>query len=152
MVSNKKGISNIVSTLLIVLLVIVAVGVVWVAVRGMLDRSTAELDISQKCMATNVYATKVNCTSGTCDVTVKRGTGGDEFDGVRIILTNADEESFTSDVEGSINELATSTETGIVTGLGNVTKVEVAAYFLDSSGEKQVCSVNSGAFTGVSNA
>lgn len=153
MVSNKKGISNIVSVLLIVLLVIVAVGVVWVAVRGTLEDAEDELGIGQKCLKVDVYATSASCSSGVCNVTVKRGTGGDDIDGVRVIFTNENSQSAIEDISRGIDELSTITNTSIATGLsGNIEEVEVAAYFEDDAGEKQVCDVMSGSFTTVSNA
>ena len=37
MFSNKKGLSTVVTTLIIILLVLVAIGIVWVVIRGVIE-------------------------------------------------------------------------------------------------------------------
>jgi len=59
MKSNKKGLSTIVATLLIILLTLVAVGIIWVVIRGVVRDSTDQVDIDSKCLAASVEATRV---------------------------------------------------------------------------------------------
>ncbi len=147
MIANKKGLSTVVATLLIILLVIVAVGVIWTVIRGTIDSGTGQLDLGAKCVAVDVKATSARCdTTGVyrnCSVTLYRAAGGDDFNGVKLIFFNADGTASASiDRNESISELATVTSTNLNTTLANTTisKVQVVPYFNDESGNEQLCS------------
>jgi hypothetical protein len=145
MMKNKKGLSTIVATLIIILLVLVAVGIIWVVVRNVLEGGAGQITSGYECTNAVVKPTKVNCdigdgdigNDGRCDVTYTRSAGGEEIGGIKIILTNA-EENFIIDVPNNIPELATRTE-DITSNLDNVTKVETAVYFVDDSGNEIIC-------------
>lgn len=57
---KNKGLSNLVATVLIVLLALAAVAIVWGFVRPTLDRSGTEIDLQTKCISADV--TPVRCT------------------------------------------------------------------------------------------
>ena len=137
---DNRGISTIVATLLIVLLVIIAVGLVWFVIRGALESGAGATGLGAKCLELNIEATKVTCTgAGVCNATIKRQAGGDAIAGVKLVFAN-DENSFTHNINESITELQTKTESGVVTAIANVTKVDIVPYFEDESGNEQLCS------------
>jgi hypothetical protein len=140
---EKKGLSAVVTTLIIILLVLVAVGIIWVVVRNVVEEGGSTIDLSVKCLDVSVKATGVTCGyTGTksCNVTYTRESGGDDIDGIKIVYSDGIE-SLSQDVVGNIEPLVTKTETGFnVTALGNVTSVEVAVYFGDEGGTPQFCS------------
>ena len=138
MIENKKGLSEVVTTLIIILLVLVAIGIVWVVVNNVLQSGTEQAELSAKCLNVDIKATAVSCVAGTCSVTYKRNSGTDAVSGIIIVLSNGTE-SAQKQVAGNINISATKTETGFVTGLTNVNKAEIAAYFTAASGENQTC-------------
>ncbi len=145
MIENKKGLSTIIGTLLIILLVIVAVGIIWVVIRGTLQSGVEELDIGAKCLEVSVMATAVTCTVGTpnaCAVTLYREAGGDAIDGVKIVISDG-LTSVVHEEAGNIEQLGTTTVGTIDisdVAIANVESVEVAAYFDNAAGEAQVCS------------
>jgi flagellar basal body-associated protein FliL len=139
---NKKGLSTIVATLLIILLTLVAVGIIWVVIRNVVQGGTDQVNIDAKCIQSNVVATKVVSTTDNLhfNVTLSRQGGTDEIGGVKLVFTNADESaSSTSDVPGNIAALTTVTQP-VITDLANASKVSVVVYFLDNKGEEQLCS------------
>lgn len=148
MVRDKKGISNVVSVLLIVLLVIIAIGVVWFVIRGTLQSGAGEIGLGAKCLQVDIQATQASCITNEtgnydlCNVTVKRNAGGEEIGGVKLIFSNAaGDDTHVEDSSGAISELETKTINNVqTTGIANVTKTEVAVYFLDDSGNEQLCS------------
>jgi len=152
MATNKKGLSTIVATLLIILLTLVAVGIIWVVVRNVVKGGTEQVDIDAKCLHAGVVANAVNLVTlyedenRTYTVTLTReGTGSDELGGVRIVFKNAlATQSQVFDVPGNIRALET-----ITTNLddANVTitdpaSVTVYSYFLDASGNPKICSTS----------
>ena len=148
MVKNKKAMSQIVTTLIIILLTIVAIGIIWVVVKNVLTKGSDQIDVSAKCLNTEVVATKVLCNEtanggndGNCSVTYTRTRGEDEIGGIKILFTNdLGEENYAKELKGNIDYLTTRTEKGITTGIPNCSKVSIAVYFEDDSGNKNYCS------------
>ncbi len=140
---NKRGLSAIVVTLILILLSLVAVGIVWMVVNNMIKGGTQDVEINSKCLNVNVDATAVTCTGESCDITLARtGTETSEIGGVKLVFrdSTAGESSAVLDVNGNIEALAGKTEPAIATGLTAPDKVEVTVYFEDASGNKQLCS------------
>ena len=159
--NNKKGLSTIVATLLIILLTLVAVGIIWVVVRNVVQGGSEQVDIDAKCLQANVVATNVVAiddagVTESFDVTLSRQGGGDEIGGVRLVFMNDSESSSSvANIVENIAPLRTITRTAIArtadevtagTGLANASKVSVVVYFLDTSGNEQLCSSNSNPF------
>ena len=147
MKNNKKGLSTIVATLLIILLTLVAVGIIWVVVKNVITGGASQVTIDSKCLAANIAATKVvtnpiNVTFTSYNVTLNRAGGQDEIGGVKLAFANSDESSsVVADVPGNIAALSTFTTSVSVDDakLANATKVSVVVYFLDDSGNPQLC-------------
>jgi hypothetical protein len=148
MIKNKKGMSDIVITLIIVVLSLVAVGVVWFVIRGVLNTGTAGVDLGAKCLNTNIEATKVNCTAvgvnpKICTVTLLK-TGSEVISGVKLVFKNSVAGTTSSaaiDVAGDIPAVVgkMTTQNALVAGVALDT-IEVTPYFTDGSGNQQICS------------
>ena len=143
MIKNTKGLSMIVSVLLIIVLVLVATGIVWVVVRGVLQTGAGQFELSSKCLEVNMETT-ASCTEAAdatlCDVTLNRKAGGDEITGVKLVFTDdIAGTNHINDTSGDITELGRKTVSAIATELSNVSKLDVVVYFTDESGEEQLC-------------
>ncbi|HOW37255.1 MAG TPA: hypothetical protein PLK34_03335 [Candidatus Pacearchaeota archaeon] len=149
---NKKGMSEIVTTLIMVLLGIVIVGVIWAVVNGFVKNSTSQVELSQKCSNSELEVTYVDCNDAvgvkTCVVTVKRVKGTDTLGGVKISLKNSVGQAVTSDLSGDIAIASTKTPASpIAYGAapnainGPITEVEAMIYFNDA-GTTQYCTSN----------
>jgi hypothetical protein len=141
MKNNKKGLSTIVATLLIILLTLVAVGIIWVVVRQLVVNTTDDVEFKAKCLDAEVSATKVTNASTDYFVTLTRKAGKEAIGGVTLVFTNAAETSnVVRDVPGNIAALGTITTSALsVVGLPNPDKVSVVVFFLDDSGNKKLC-------------
>jgi len=136
---EKKGLSAVVTTLIIILLVLVAVGGIWIVVSNFIDTGTEQIDLSSKCRAVDLSAVSVASTGGTgYDVTLKRGAGGDTIEGVKLNIFNSTDNSGVKEFGSSIAELETRTQP--VVGVENANRMEYTAFFLDASGAEQLCS------------
>jgi len=144
---DVRGLSNVIVTLIMIVLVLIAVGLVWTAVQSNIQSGTEQIEISSKCLKVDIRASKLECsTAGDCNVTIKRSVGGDDLAGVKLSFTNAiGEANFISDIPGNIDPLGIITQQNIITGITDVNLVEVAPYFIDASGQEQLCSLR-GAF------
>jgi hypothetical protein len=140
--NNKRGLSTIVTTLIIVALSLVAVGIVWVVVNNIVTKQTANIDYKAKCLDLEVRATSANCTIvGTnyaCDVTLKRTLGEEAIGGVRLVFT--DGTNSLKQYDTAENLVTSKAYTAIDTAqIVKPTVVTAAVYFKDTENVKQVC-------------
>ncbi|MFZ1970746.1 MAG: archaellin/type IV pilin N-terminal domain-containing protein [Candidatus Nanoarchaeia archaeon] len=140
---SKRGISSIIATLILILLTIVLIGIVWVVINNLVSNSTKQIPSGEECLSSGFQTVSFVCTqSGSdCNVTVKRISGSDAIGGMRLVFTNDNQDSNTSDSAGDILTFASKVIQVTNIGVANVTQVGSAAYFLDSSGAITPCSV-----------
>jgi flagellin-like protein len=133
----KRGISNIVSTLLIVLLVIVAVGVVWVAVSGLLKSGAEDLEGSSAGFSIDLEISKATLDGSMINVKVRRNPGEGNLKGIKYIFYDGTNEK-TSDKEVDLEIYGTASFDFDLSELGvpNAYKVSVAPIYETSSGDK----------------
>ncbi len=158
MIKNKKGMSDIVVTLVIILLSLIAIGVVWVVVNNLIKSGTENAEINAKCMRVQLEVVSANCnTSGSaCTVVVKKTGTTDALAGVKVAFSNASN-AYTAtalDAPGDIASLVPTTLKNATdsevfdAGVASPSKVEVTPYFKDASNKEQLCTnqVASGTF------
>ena len=145
--NNKRGLSDVVTNVLIILLVIIAVGIIWFFVRPTIDRGTGQLQGVNECITLNFEA--ISCSEDTgllcgggvsgevkCyDVRVRRSAG--EALGLSklrfvfelsngetqivddsVILDELEEKVYNIDYEGAYNSAAVSVAGVLSTGQG----------------------------------
>lgn len=143
---NKKGLSDVVTTLIIILLAIVAIAIVWFVVQNLLEKQSTNINYNTKCLGIDIQATKmelVNVVVGippaptTADVqlTLERmpGSTQEEVDGVLItIADNTGNKAETPTDNVFAKRKITLDVTGVTLSGGLTTlTAEVAPYFLD---------------------
>lgn len=138
---NKRGLSAIITTMLVVLLVLVAIGIVWGVIRNIIRGGEEEIGVSAKCLHIDVRAIAVNCNNPeACVVTFERtGTDNDAIGGVKLIFFNETGNSGVIDKAGNIEKLAGKTITDLDSTLDAPDKLEVTVYLEDASGNEQLC-------------
>lgn len=143
---NKKGLSTIVVTLIIILLSLVAVGVVWGVVNNLIKSGSEGVDVNSKCLNINIEATAVDCDVGyLCDVTMTRtGTMDVAIAGVKLVFKNATSEDSSAliTIGGNIETLVGKKVLDQVS-IATADTVEITPYFVDASGKEQICSQSS---------
>ncbi|MGD9275944.1 MAG: hypothetical protein PVJ67_02115 [Candidatus Pacearchaeota archaeon] len=142
MIKNKKALSTVVTTLIIILLVLVAIGIIWVVISNVVTEGSQNVDYATKCFSIDVKATTVACSGPTlCNVTLKRGAEGDDIAGIKFVFSNSTTgSSDVIDYPNNVAPLQTITVPITITGLtSNPDKVEVTAYFADDMGEERPC-------------
>jgi len=140
--------SAVVTTLIIILLVIVALGIIWVVIKNVLVRGTEQVELAQKCREVDLEVVKLEDTLGdglSYTITLKRTGAGETIAGVKILLSNTTTNTY-SDVltnfDTDIEPLGTVEETGIDTS-GNpvigANEIDLTPYFKDGAGEEELC-------------
>ncbi len=136
-----KGLSTVVTTLIIVLLVLAAIGIIWNPIRELLTKSGSSIE-QTRCLDVDLRAEKVVNTSATdYSVTLRRTATGDGEFGAKLMLFDA------AGNAGGIEDSKTlfkPLELKIVniTGPADSVKVEITPYFVDGdTGEKKLCEI-----------
>ncbi len=148
MMNNKRGMSAVVTTLIIILLVIVALGIIWVVVKNVINSGKEQVELADKCRAIELTAITIDDTAGDgsmYDITISRTGAGEEIAGIKIVLANTVDNTYSDVLEFGIALVALETKTA--TGLNltdsevvSANKIEMTPYFLSDLGEVQICS------------
>lgn len=148
---DKRGLSAIIVTLILILLAIVAVGVVWVVVNNVLERGEERVNLGATCLEVDVSVSVASCADDPdsldevdkCTVTYGRTASGDEIGGITLVFSN-NTDSNPFDISGNVAPLVTQTKTipAADTEIVGVNKIGIASYLVDSAGNKQqTCNV-----------
>ena len=89
MINNKKAVSGVVTAVLLILLVIAAVGILWVVVQNFVKQGTGGVESSAGCLSTDLEIVSTDIT--TESVTVKRNGGSATIDEIRIFVDGSNE-------------------------------------------------------------
>ncbi len=128
---NKRGLSTIVMSLLLILLGLVAVGIFWVVVRNVVQGGAEEIDLGK--LTVDLEIQSVKSDGGSIDVMVKRNPGEGEISKMKFIF-NDEETSKSIEREISLDELdkkkfTFSQEELEELNYFNITKVSIAPIF-----------------------
>ncbi len=102
----KRGLSDVVTTLIMILLTLVAIGMIWLIVTNILESSADEVNIGKLTLSLSIERVKVN--GEMIDVTVKRNPGKGDMTGIKFVLKN-DTTSVAVVENVSLNELESKT-------------------------------------------
>ena len=132
---NKRGLSDIVTTLIIVLLSIVAIGVVWVVVKNVIDKGKENISLENFNLDLQIIGATVD--ADTLSVTVKRNSGGGELVGINFVIGDGTSSTV-------VRRDTTLTQLGIETfdftlsqlAVGVITSISVAPIYLNTAGRE----------------
>lgn len=139
--TNKRGISTIIATLILILLTVVLIGIVWVVVNNIVGSSTSQINSQSQCFNSGIQITAATCDqNGTyCNVTIQRTTGSDVIGGVRLAFQNAASQSATADIPGNVVQLGLETANIPQVNVTNVSSIQAAIYFGNTTTSQRVC-------------
>lgn len=132
----KKGLSDVVTTVVIIALALVAITVVWMVVQGLISSNSDTIDLQQKCLQVGIEVSATN-TSNDWIISVKRISGSAELDSIRVYAYN-DSTSSTKTINGNI-KVGEMKSADKITMTG-VKRVAAVASFKDEQGNIFDCS------------
>jgi flagellin-like protein len=135
---NKKGISEVVTTVLIVLLTIVAIAILWGFLQPLFTKSGVKVQMAEQCLSVSLEVTSCvnNAATGPTNVSVKR-TGAATLKEVKVILTKPNGETVAIS-QVAPDELETKLYSNLLAGT-KATSVSVAAGIADAQGAVNYC-------------
>ncbi len=141
MIKNKQGMSAVVTTLIIILLVIVALGIIWVVVKNVIDSGVEQVEWAEKCRPVEINLVSVNYLGDdNYTVTLHRTGTGDEIDGIKLVFSNSTDNGEVVEFDKAIPILRTLTSDPIInTKIANASQLEMTPYFEDDLDEAHLC-------------
>jgi len=85
--NSRKGLSAIVATLIIILLVLVAAGIIWVVVRNIITEGAEEIELGRFTFDLSIKSAYIDGTN--VKVNVRRSPGGGDLIGIKFIFFNS---------------------------------------------------------------
>jgi len=82
---NKKGISGVITAVLMILLVISAIGVLWVVINSFVTNNTSEIGSATACLSTQLTVLDNLVDTGTT-VSVRRDGGSDDLSQIYVYV------------------------------------------------------------------
>jgi hypothetical protein len=141
---NKRGLSSVISNLLLVLLVLVSVGVIWVVVRNVISGGSSQINAGQFTLDLSIQKTYVSGTDIV--VVVRRNAGAGNLLGTKFLFINKTG-SITVEKRVPLQELEEKTFTftsSEVPGIGEGDEVSISPIY-DSSGSEKLGGVTDSA-------
>jgi len=141
---NKRGMAAIVTTVIIVALVLVAIGIIWVVINNVLQEGVSDIEGGRKCVDATISVTSASCLENACNMTLQRSGAGDgvAIGGVKLVFSDGTTSGSAQDVAGDIGQLATKSVNDTTlsdVGVANATTVDLVVYFTDSTGNEELC-------------
>lgn len=136
--TNKRGISAIVTTIILVALVLIVVGIFWNSAVNLVEKETEELNYAQQCSGLIFEVKDLSCDgSSECNISIERKTGskGDPIDGVEITVSDNDNSEI-SENSGNIG----ASKSYSVSATFDATTADVRIYLDKEDGSKYYCS------------
>ncbi|PIN89653.1 hypothetical protein COU57_05730 [Candidatus Pacearchaeota archaeon CG10_big_fil_rev_8_21_14_0_10_32_14] len=133
---DNRGLSEVVTTLIMVLLVIVALMIVWGVVANLLNSKKGDIESTNIFLSTEVLSVTAGTNPNTVNIVAKRNPGEGSVTGVKFLLSDGTN-TFTTPVKSAIGEFETKTYTDVEKGsLGAIKSATLIPVIGTSSGDK----------------
>lgn len=138
---NRKGLSDVITTVLIILLVLAAVILIWAFIRRPLEQGGQQIEIQGACLRLGDAIVPTACVIDTSDnvakITVRR-TGGDDItlNGVKVLATASTGANKINDSTAYPDVLGTKDYSITLTGFGTTETFTASVAAVISAGGK----------------
>lgn len=142
---KKRGLSEVVTTVLVILLVLGAIAIIWSFLQPVIKRGAERTAGTAECLNIRLEAVSCKLSSGQWDVTVKRNPGNGDLKSVVLVFYDAVGQSKSVDFGLVPQELASAKNSTITLSGFTPVSVDVAAragsssQLCDPSGIKVTC-------------
>lgn len=134
---SKRGLSEVVSTVMIIALVLVIMGIVWVVVQNLVSNSQEDIEIGLSKVNLEIDPSATLIEGGTLFVKVNRGVGKGNLTGIQFIFFDGIDEQVIKE-ETEISELGGKRFPFTFDSLDEVKRISIAPVFKTSSGKEVI--------------
>ncbi len=139
---NKKGLSDVIATVLIILLALAAVVIVWSFVSPSLRGTGSQINVQTKCLAMELKPTNCKITSSSEVNVTYQLAGGDKPNKIKFLFEGASGTTDMSSTELIGSDIPDSLETKTKANIaytGTISKVSLVAVVLGDDGKEYNC-------------
>ena len=132
--------STVVTTLLIILLVLIAVGIVWVVVKNVIQGGSEQISLGKVTLDLEISQAQKNALNNSeLNLTVKRNTGEGEFVGIAFVIDDGENTEVIKKI-ASLEELGTQRFSLYLENIdvSKIKKISIAPIFKLESGKEVV--------------
>jgi hypothetical protein len=134
---DNKGISQIITTILIIALVMVSIGIVWAVIQNIVSQQSEDIESGLERISLFIVGSSVEISESEVSLVVQRDVGAGNLQEIRIILYDENGESQSTDVDASgLGELGSKKFEADRNELATITKISIAPIAVSSSGKK----------------
>ncbi len=134
---DKKGVSTIIATIMMILFVLIAAGVIWAIIQNLLTEQTEDISSGLERITLSIIEDSVNITNTQLSLVIARDIGEGNLAKIKIILYNEDGESYSEDVDANtLTELGNQKFTISKGGFVTIKKISIAPISGSSGKEK----------------
>lgn len=83
---DNRGLSQVVTTIVVILLILVSVGIIWGVVNVFLNKGAESISLDSFMVDLKIESAKINYSSGIASIKVARGGGDGELSGIKIVV------------------------------------------------------------------
>ena len=137
---EKRGLSTIVTTVIMILLVLVAVEIVWIVVKKVVGDTSEDISLEKLKIDLQITDVVLTAAQDSIDVTVERKIGEGDLSAIRFLVSDGTTTE-TFDIDTTLEELTQETFTisqTDINGLTEVTEVSIAPIVTTESGGSSV--------------
>jgi len=151
MVTNKKGLSDIITNVLIILLVLVAITIIWFFIKPTIERGAGQLPGAGDCLTIQLEPVSCTVDAEAYTAVVRRSSGEGQLQGVSLQFTASDNQAIAVSEDQVVGIGESASLDGTDARLGDLTApitLKAAAIVKTSEGAAgRVCDVSSVAVT-----
>ena len=134
---QKRGLSTIIATIMMILFVLIAAGVVWMVIQNILSQETEEISSGLDRITLSIIGSSVNITDTEVSLVINRDIGKGSLVKIKIILYDDEGESYSQDVPAeTLSELGSKKFSVNKGGLTNINKISIAPITKSTSGKE----------------
>ncbi|MFH1607847.1 MAG: hypothetical protein ABIA78_01815 [archaeon] len=132
---NKRGLSTVITSLIIILLVLVAVGIVWIVIRNVIETGSEEIELGQFTLDLDIKDVSVGTEN--ISMNIKRNAGKGELTGIKFIFNDGFNSEILEETNINLEELGQRGFSFVLNqlNLSNVETISVAPMYKTKSGK-----------------
>jgi flagellin-like protein len=134
--NNKRGLSAVITTVIMIALVLVAVGIVWAVVNTLIQDQTEKIEAGAVMINLDLKSATISEDNTTTFITVKRGVGKGDLSKIKFLLSDGNEE-IVKEVNTTLRESEIKKFNFSLNDLsGNLVKISIVPIIVLESGEE----------------
>lgn len=135
---DKRGLSDVLVTVLVILISVLAIAMIWQVLRGVLYSSAGQINTGRILLDLEIVKSQSSVSDSAASLKVRRNPGQGDLTGINFIFENATM-SYVNETATNMQELQEMTFTFELTDkISNITRISLAPVLSSSKGEKLI--------------